>query len=119
RVETDGRRPSRLLLVEKLRATVDKWRDDRYAGASPVTLRLLEYWFDEEHQVSDFPIPFRYYFCQREAIETLVYILEVFRKRDTKPLIERFERSSRKICCRNLSSFEHRPRVEDLLSGTS
>jgi len=34
--------------------------------------------------------PFRYHFCQREAIETLAYVVEVFGKRDSKELIQSF-----------------------------
>jgi len=83
-----GRRPSRLLLVKKLRATVDQWRADDYPGASDVTRRLFEYWFDEDHEVNGFPAPFRYHFCQREAIETLVYLAEIARNRDAKQLVD-------------------------------
>lgn len=90
RVETSGRRPSTLLLVTRLRAAVDAWRDQGYPGASEVTRRLFEYWFEEEQQVPGFPAPFRYYFCQREAIETLAYLVEVYGKRDSKPLIREF-----------------------------
>ena len=32
--------------------------------------------------------PFRYYFCQREAIETLAWLVEIAGQRDTKALIE-------------------------------
>src|SRR5689334_4028524 len=62
-----GRRPSQLLLVPKLRAAVDEWRRDGYEGASDVTRRLFEYWFEEDHEVLGFTVPFRYHFCQREA----------------------------------------------------
>lgn len=92
RVEASGRRPSGLLLVEALRVAVDRWRADWYPGASDVTRRLFDYWFEEEHEVPGFPVPFRYHFCQREAIETLAYVVEVFGERDVKPLIERFGR---------------------------
>ena len=34
RVDASGRRPSRLLLIPKLRSAVDQWRDDGYPGAS-------------------------------------------------------------------------------------
>ncbi len=37
-----------------------------------------------------FPAPFRYYFCQREAIETLVWLVEVARQVDTKTLLETY-----------------------------
>ena len=83
-----GRRSSRLLLVPKIRAAVDSWRDGGYQGASEVTRRLFEYWFEEDHQVAGFGVPFRYYFCQREAIETLVWLVEIAGQRDARALIE-------------------------------
>ena len=88
REDDSGRRPSRLLLVPKVRDAVDAWRDGGYQGASDVTQRLLEYWFDEDHEVAGFDLPFRYYFCQREAIETLIWLVEIAGHRDAKPLIE-------------------------------
>src|SRR5207249_85670 len=44
----EGRRPSQMLLVNRLRKAVDKWRNDGYPGASSVTQRLFTYWFDED-----------------------------------------------------------------------
>ena len=90
RVDDSGRRPSQLLLVPKLRAAVDAWREGGYPGASEVTQRLFSYWFEEDHEVEGFNVPFRYYFCQREAIETLVYLVEIAGQRDSKALIEAF-----------------------------
>ena len=46
RIDGSGRRPSRLILVPKLRSQVDAWRDSGYDGASDVTRRLFEYWFE-------------------------------------------------------------------------
>ena len=88
REDDSGRRPSRLLLAPKIRDAVDSWRDGGYPGASEVTRRLFEYWFEEDHEVPGFEVPFRYYFCQREAIETLAWLVEVAGRRDTKALIE-------------------------------
>lgn len=88
REEKSGRRPSLLLLVPKIRNAVDDWRDNGYPGASDVTRRLFEYWFDEDHEVAGFPVPFRYHFCQREAIETLVWLVDIAGHRDAKDLIE-------------------------------
>ena len=87
REDTSGRRPSRLLLVPKIRAAVDAWREQGYPGASDVTRRLFEYWFEEDHEVADFSVPFRYWFCQREAIETIVWLVEIYGQRDAKDLI--------------------------------
>ena len=55
----EGRRPSKLLLVNKLRAAVDAWRSSDYEGASSITRRLFTYWFDEDHFVDG--SLFRYY----------------------------------------------------------
>ncbi len=88
REDDSGRRPSRLLLVPKVRDAVDAWRDGGYRGASDVTRRLLDYWFEEDHEVAGFDVPFRYYFCQREAIETLIWLVEISGHRDAKELIE-------------------------------
>src|SRR3990172_41828 len=82
-----GRRPSRLLLVPKIRAAVDAWREGGYEGASEVTRRLFEYWFEEDHEVPGFSVPFRYYFGQREAIETLAWLVEITGQRDTQKLV--------------------------------
>lgn len=89
-----GRRESSLLIVPGIRKAVDEWRAGRngepYAGASPVSRRLFQYWFDEDHAVVGFNEPFRYHFCQREAIETLVWLCEVARPRDTEALIKKY-----------------------------
>jgi len=85
-----GRRDSILLLIEKLREAVDAWRDTGYHGVSAVTRRLLEYWFEEDQQVAGFSVPFRFHFGQREAIETLVYVVEVLGHRDCKETIRNF-----------------------------
>ena len=90
REEKSGRRPSRLLLVPKIRAAVDEWRGKDYPGASEVTQRLFEYWFQEDHDITGFPVPFRYYFCQREAIETLVWLVEIIGEQDAQKIIETF-----------------------------
>jgi type III restriction enzyme len=92
----DGRRPSRLLLVPEIREQVDAWREAGYPGASEVTRRLFEYWFEEEHEVAGFPVPFRYYFCQREAIETLVWLVEIAGERDTEKLIQSYAKVYRR-----------------------
>lgn len=90
RVDISGRRPTKLLLVKKLREAVDQWRLDGYPGASDMTHDLFRFWFEEEHNVRDFSVPFRFYFGQREAIETLAYVVEVVGNHDAKDLIERF-----------------------------
>lgn len=65
-------------LVNGVRAAVDAWRANGYAGASPTTKRLMGFWFADEHRLAD-GFPFRFYFCQREAVETFVYLAEIER----------------------------------------
>lgn len=84
----EHRRPSKMLLVNKLRKTVDKWREDGYPGASFVTQRLFQFWFEEDHLLNN--NTFHYYFAQREAVETLVYLIEIEKNHDAKPLIDSF-----------------------------
>jgi len=100
REDDSGRRPSELLLVPKIRKAVDDWRDAGYEGASEVTRRLFEYWFEEDHEIAGFDVPFRYYFCQREAIETLVWLVEIAGQRDAKTLIKAYG----KVVQRDLAS---------------
>lgn len=90
REEKSGRRPSMLMLVKNLRQAVDKWRAQGYPGCSSVTQRLFEYWFEEDHDVAGFSVPFRYRFCLREAIETLVYLVEICGTKDAKELIDKY-----------------------------
>lgn len=83
-----GRRPNKLLLVNRLREAVGEWREGGYAGASSVTLRLFSYWFEDDHEVAS--KTFRYYFGQREAVETLAYLVEVRGLRDAGELVGAF-----------------------------
>jgi type III restriction enzyme len=73
--------------VNGVRARVDAWRAQGYRGASATSRRLLGFWFDDEHR-SDDGTPFRYYFCQREAIETVIYLTEIEPVRGLKDLLE-------------------------------
>src|ERR1041385_5623558 len=82
----EDRRPSQMLLVNKLRKAVDKWRNSGYPGASTVAQRLFTYWFEEDHLVNG--EAFRFYFGQREAIETLIYLTETQKAGDCKALIQ-------------------------------
>jgi len=79
------RRPSKKPVVNMLRGLVREWREQNYPGASTTSQMLLGYWFDRSHRVRGTALPgggfeeidFRYYFCQREAVETLIYLKEV------------------------------------------
>ena len=87
----DARATSSIPLVEVLRREVGAWRaDGRYDGARPTTKRLLEHWFLDEHQ-NDEGDPFSFYFCQREAVETLVYLHEVVGLRTAAEMFARYD----------------------------
>ena len=76
-------------LVPKIRDEVNKWRAEGYPGVSETTNILLNFWFNEEHKQND--RFFRYYFCQREAIETLIYLYEVKKFRRLEQLIRAYD----------------------------
>jgi type III restriction enzyme len=75
-----GRRPSSITIAQNLRGAVGEWRNLGYPGCSNTSRELLHYWFNRDHRYLNpdgDEVPFHYYFCQREAIETLIYLMEV------------------------------------------
>ncbi len=61
-------------LVAKVRQEVFAWRNKGYPGASPTSVALLRHWFDTEHLTENADgslSELRYYFAQREAVETI------------------------------------------------
>ena len=66
-------------LVHKIREEIKEWRDSGYKGVSDTSGALLEWWFQTEHPMEtiDGTVNFQYYFAQREAIETVIYLYEV------------------------------------------
>ena len=64
------KRTEALGTVDTIRARVDRWREAGRPGVTIVTRKLLEHWCDETAR----PHPF--YFCQLEAIETLIWWVE-------------------------------------------
>jgi type III restriction enzyme len=61
-----------LPLVNQIRPRVKAWREVDYPGASGITKRLLQHWRDTEQRDSNR----RFFFCQLEAIETLMWLAE-------------------------------------------
>ena len=61
------------VFINKVRAQVTAWRNSGYPGVTPTTRRLLEYWNNSENEP-------RLFFCQREAVETAIYLNECERK---------------------------------------
>lgn len=65
-------------LVQKIRNHVHQWREEGYPGISSTSSLLLKHWFQERHVITtkDGPRDFAYYFAQREAIETTIWLYE-------------------------------------------
>lgn len=74
------RRPSKAYLANELRKAVSAWREKNYPNVTDTTRRLLQFWFEEDHIANN--EPFQFWFCQREAIETMIYVYEVMKKRN-------------------------------------
>ena len=79
-------------LVYKIRIAVAKWRDEGYQGASETSKSLLNFWFNQEHLIGQ--TKFSFFFSQREAIESIIYLYEIAKARDKYELV-RFDSSQR------------------------
>ena len=82
-------------LVSQLRRKVKEWRDSGYAGATDTSKSLLNYWFNTPHllpQTDGTMAEFQYYFAQREALETIIYLYDVVEVKDKFDLM-RFDAS--------------------------
>jgi len=56
--------------INRVRERVGQWRQGGYPGVTRTTSRLLEYWADPDRDN-------KLFFCQIEALETLIYVTEV------------------------------------------
>lgn len=82
-------------LVAKVRQEVHEWRKNGYFGASETSKSLLRWWFETEQLIENADgtlSPFRYYFAQREAVETVIWLYDVRQARDKFDLL-RFDAS--------------------------
>jgi len=82
-------------LVHPLRRKVKEFRDGGYAGATDTSKSLLNWWFKEPHllpQADGNMATFQYFFAQREALETIVYLYDVVGAKDKFDLM-RFDSS--------------------------
>ena len=57
-------------LVNEIRKRVKAWRKNNYPGITSVTRKLIEHWYAKD--VRRFP----FFFCQLDAIETIIWLAE-------------------------------------------
>ncbi|MGJ0427226.1 DEAD/DEAH box helicase family protein [Methylocystis sp.] len=82
-------------LVAKIREEVAAWRRAGYVGASATSRALLQWWFETDHMIEQgdgTQSQFRYYFAQREAVESVIWLYDVRGARDKFDLL-RFDAS--------------------------
>jgi type III restriction enzyme len=82
-------------LVPVLRRKVKEFRDGGYVGAADTSRSLLNWWFNTPHllgQADGAMAEFQYYFAQREALETIIYLYDVVGVQDKFDLM-RFDSS--------------------------
>ncbi len=58
-------------LVNSIRPRIKTWREAGYPGVTGITRQLLDYWNDPSERDDR-----RFFFCQLEAIETLIWLVE-------------------------------------------
>ncbi len=81
-------------LISGIRQEVDAWRqlpNERDWGVTPETARLLRHWRDDSLR------QFRPFFCQVEAVETVIWLTEVAPKQGATPrvFLQNLENASR------------------------
>ena len=84
-------------LVPQLRKKVKEWRDGGYVGATETSKSLLSWWFQTDHwmpQTDGSWRQFNYYFAQREALETIIFLYDVVGAKDKFDLM-RFDSSGK------------------------
>ncbi len=59
--------------INKIRAKIKNWRESGYSGITKTSRDLLSYWCDDSREN-------KLFFCQIEALETLIYLNEVAEK---------------------------------------
>jgi len=82
-------------LVSQLRKKVKEFRDGGYVGAPDTSKILLNWWFNTPHmlqQADGTMSQFQYYFAQREALETIIYLYDVVGVQDKHDMM-RFDAS--------------------------
>lgn len=73
--------------INKIREKIKSWRNTDHNGITQVSRNLLSYWRDENREN-------KLFFCQIEALETLIYINEVAEKAGENWIISELKKSN-------------------------
>ncbi|UQU67545.1 DEAD/DEAH box helicase family protein [Couchioplanes caeruleus] len=76
-------------LVNDIRREVERWRANNWTGVTPYTRKLLAHWAPGPHRED--PV----LFCQREAVETAIFLAEVAGRHGTTDYRRRLEPENR------------------------
>ena len=85
-----------LPLVNKIRPRVKAWREKGYIGVTAITKRLLEFWHTNGADGRDD----EFFFCQKEAIETLIYLKEAPHSEKVGINIPKDGGAFERLCCK-------------------
>ncbi|WP_205695654.1 BPTD_3080 family restriction endonuclease [Conexibacter sp. SYSU D00693] len=80
--DVTGERREQNTLINDIRREVERWRANNWNGVTPYTRKLLTYWSDREEPVL---------FCQREAVETAIFLAEIAGRHGTADYRRRLE----------------------------
>jgi len=78
-----ARFPSEAVCVNNLRLEIKKWREEGYPDVTDTTRYLLNFWFEQ-------PRDKVFWFSQREAVETLIYLYEIEGITKVSELLKRY-----------------------------
>ena len=85
-----------LPLANQIRPRVKKWRTAGYPGVTGISKRLLEFWREDKADGRDY----EFFFCQLEAIETLVWLKEAPANERVGISIEGDGGEFERLCCK-------------------
>lgn len=83
--DSTGERREVNTLINDIRREVERWRGMNWNGVTPYTRKLLTHWSAGPHR--DDPV----FFCQREAVETAIFLAEVAGRHGTGDYRRRLE----------------------------
>jgi type III restriction enzyme len=79
-------------LVNEIRKRVKTWKENNYPGITGITRKLINHWNDKDQR----PHPF--FFCQMDAMETLLWLAEAPEAEKTGIIIKGDGGAFRRIC---------------------